>query len=322
MPTAPEAPIAPQISIGDRIHGIESRIEEIEGISGINSTSKSRSNTNNQRQQENDSEEAQEEQSQTSQQSQPRQTQSTPQVQQRQPSARKVETPETMARDAVANGSGALTKRTTQRGNDNNDSQNADGANSQAKNQTTVVIPPNSSLNDDGRTSFERGRAVLNEFKQLDQEEAAKQGSLGNSSSSSSTPTLFTPSYDSNSHGVAYWLFTLIAIGVLAFVFVKQFLVNKDSPSDTPPLTKSTLDIPDISQPLSNNSPAMKKAALNQYKQNVQSPPKSKPVPSINKTVPPITKPTSSIAKPVTLKTKTVAKTEDDSKGGHFEVRV
>ena len=312
MPTAPEAPIAPQISIGDRIHGIESRIEEIEGISGINSSSKSRNNSNSQRQQGNDSEEAQEEQSQTSQQSQPRQTQSTPQVQQRQPSAKKVETPETMARDAVANGSGALTKRTTQRGSDN-DSQNADGGDSQAKNQTTVVIPPNSALNDNGQTSYERGRAVLNEFKQLDQEEAAKQGNFGNTSSSSSTPSLFASSYDSNSHGAAYWLFTLIAVGVLAFVFVKQFLVNKDAPSDTPPLTKSTLDIPDISKP-----PVMRKAALNQYKQNVPTPPTSqKPKPA-----PPITKPAVPITKPVTLKTKSTVKTEDDNKGGHFEIRV
>ena len=307
MPTAPEAPIAPQISIGDRIHGIESRIEEIEGISGINGNTKSRSNSRQSQQADadNSQEEQEESQTQASQQSQPRQTQSAPQTQQRQPSARKVETPETMARDAVANGSGALTKRTTRRG-DEGEAQGDNGNTSQPRNQTTVVIPPNSALNDNGQTDFERGRAVLNEFKRLDQEEAAKQSSIGaNISASTSTPGLFAPSYGSNSHGVAYWLFTLIAVGVLAFVFVKQFLVNKNSTSGTPPLTKSMLDIPDISQP----SSVARQSALNQYKQAKTSP---KPAP-----------PKPPIIKPVTLKTaKSTNKTEDDKKGSHFEVRI
>ena len=301
MPTAPEAPIAPQISIGDRIHGIESRIEEIEGISGMNGNTKSRSNGRQSQQAdtEDQQEEQEEEQAQASQQSQSRQTQ------QRQPSPRKVETPETMARDAVANGSGALTKRTTRRGSDD-ESQGDDGSSSQPRNQTTVVIPPNSALNDNGQTDFERGRAVLNEFKRLDQEEAARQSSIGaDTSSSTSSPGLFAPSYGSNSHGVGYWLFTLIAVGVLAFVFVKQFLVNKNSTSGTPPLTKSMLDIPDISQP----SSVARQSALNQYKQAKTSP---KPAP-----------PKPPIIKPVTLKTaKSTNKTEDDKKGSHFEVRI
>ena len=302
MPTAPEAPIAPQISIGDRIHGIESRIEEIEGISGMNGASKS--STKDRKSQQEDAGNSQEEQTQPSQQSQSHQ--SAPQTQQRQPSSRNVTTPETMARDAVANGSGALTKRTTRRSED--DKSQSDSSNtSQPKNQTTVVIPPNSALNDNGQTDFERGRAVLNEFKRLDQEEAAKQSSIGvDDSSSTSTPGLFAPSYGSNSHGAAYWLFTLVAVGVLAFVFVKQFLVNKDSSSGTPPLTKSMLDIPDISQP----SPAVRQSALNQYKQSKPAPP---PKPTTPIKPPPITK-------PVTLKT-TKPKTEDD-KGKHFEVRV
>ena len=319
MPTAPEAPIAPQISIGDRIHGIENRIEEIEGISGINGVSKSGSKS--QKSEDVQEDEQEQTQVQSQQKSQPRQTQSTPQVQQRQPSARKVETPETMARDAVANGSGALTKRTTRRGEDDRESEGADSGNSQSKNQTTVVVPPNSALNDDGQTSFERGRAILNEFKQLDREEAAKQSSLGaDTTSSSSTPGLFVPSsYDSNSHGVAYWLFTLVAVGVLAFVFVRQFLVNKDSSSGTPPLTKSTLDIPDISKPLMKDSLAMKQAALNQYKQNLTTQAKSKVSPTTSTT--PVTKPFPPVNKPVTLKTKP-QKAEEDKKGTHFEVRV
>lgn len=309
MPTAPEAPIAPQISIGDRIHGIESRIEEIEGISGMNGASKSGTKAKDRQSQQEETGDSQEEQAQSSQQSQVRQ--STPQ---RQPSSRNVTTPETMARDAVANGSGALTKRTTRR-SDDEESQGDGGNTSQPKNQTTVVIPPNSALNDNGQTDFERGRAVLNEFKRLDQEEAAKQSS--DTSSSTSTPGLFAPYSDSNSHGVAYWLFTLIAVGVLAFVFVKQFLVNKDSSSGTPPLTKSMLDIPDISQP----SPAVRQSALNQYKQSKPAPPPKSTTPiKTPKPTAPIKPPP--IVKPVTLKTtKTPAKADDD-KGKHFEVRV
>ena len=312
MPTAPEAPIAPQISIGDRIHGIENRIEEIEGISGMTGVSKSRSSGRQSQQTDTQESQNEQEEEQASQQTQSRQSQSTPQTQQRQPSARTVETPESMARDAVANGSGALTKRTTRRGSDS-ESQGDDSGSSQPRNQTTVVIPPNSTLNDNGQTDFERGRAVLNEFKRLDQEEAAKQSSIGvDTSSSTSTPGLFSPSYGSNSHGVAYWLFTLVAVGVLAFVFVKQFLVNKDSSSGTPPLTKSMLDIPDINQPPS----VTRQSALNQYKQVNVSPKSTPPKPQAPIKPPPITK-------PVTLKsTKSTPKTEDDKKGSHFEVRV
>ena len=312
MPSAPEAPIAPQISIGDRIHGIEDRIEEIEGISGMTGVSKSRKSQQTQQEEAEDTQEEQEEVAQTSQAQQSKQTQSTPQTQQRQPSSRNVTTPETMARDAVANGAGALTKRTTQRKSDDKESEGTDSGTSQPRNQTTVVIPPSSALNDNGQTDFERGRAVLNEFKRLDQEEAAKQSSLGSTTSSETSSGLFAPSYGSNSHGAAYWLFTLVAVAVLAFVFVRQFLVNKDSKSGTPPLTKSMLDIPDISQPPS----AVRQSALNQYRQSkpASSAPSPKPKPS------PTIKPP--IVKPVTLKNKSSAKTEDDNKGSHFEVRV
>ena len=312
MPTAPEAPIAPQISIGDRIHGIEDRIEEIEGISGINGVSNSRKSQQTQQEEAEDTQEEQEEAAQPSQAQRSQQTQATPQTQQRQPSSRNVTTPETMARDAVANGAGALTKRTTQRKSDDRDSEGADSGTSQPRNQTTVVIPSSSALNDNGQTSFERGRAVLNEFKRLDQEEAAKQSSLGSTTSSETSSGLFAPSYGSNSHGAAYWLFTLVAVAVLAFVFVRQFLVNKDSKSGTPPLTKSMLDIPDINQPPS----VVRQSALNQYRQSkpASSTPPPKPKPS-----PPIKPP---VVKPVTLKNKSSTKTEDDNKGSHFEVRV
>lgn len=309
MPTAPEAPIAPQVSIGERIHNIENRIEEIESISGMSGNSKSNDRTSDRqssRQAQEEEEEAQDEQEESESQAaqQPQRQQPTPQVQQNQP--RNVTTPETMARDAVANGSGALTKRTTKRGGDDNDAKSGNEG-TQSKNQSTVVIPPNSSaLNDNGQTRFERGRAVLNEFKQLDQEEGKTAQSTDKVISSTSTPGIFAPTHNSNSgHGAAYWLFTVIAVVILAFVFIRQFLVNKNASSKVPPLTKSTLDIPDISKPLS--SVVTRQSAASQYNQskNVKPTPIKTPV-----------------VKPVTLKTKTPTKTEDDNKGTHFEVRV
>ena len=318
MPTAPEAPIAPQVSIGERIHNIENRIEEIESISGMSGNSKSNDRTSDrqssrQAQEDNEEEfqdEHEEQESQVVQ--QPQRQQSTPQVQQNQPASRNVTTPETMARDAVANGSGALTKRTTKRGSDDNDTTSADTG-SQSKNQSTVVIPPNSSaLNDNGQTRFERGRAVLNEFKQLDQEEGKSAQSTDKITSSTSTPGIFAPTHNSSSgHGAAYWLFTVVAVVILAFVFIRQFLVNKNSKSKVPPLTKSTLDIPDISKPLS--SIVTKQSAANQYKQSKNNKPTTIKNPN---TIP------TPIVKPVTLKTKSTTKTEDDNKGTHFEVRV
>ena len=311
MPTAPEAPVAPQISIGDRIHGIENRIEEIESISGMNN-SRSNSQNNHQTEQEEpeeNQEEQEEEQTQTHQ-----QTQSTPKTQQRQP-PQTVRTPEAMARDAVANGSGALTKRTTTRTNDDEDSRADDGG-SHSRNQSTVVIPPTSSaLNDNGQTNFERGRAVLNEFKQLDQEEGKIPQNTADTTSSTTTPGIFAPSYGSNSsgHGAAYWLFTVVAVVIMAYFFIRQFLVNKNSKSDIPPLTKSTLDIPDINAPLSSTIP--KESAVNQYKQSNSL--KSKPIQ--NTIAKPIVKPVTKPVKPLKLEPK---KNEDESRGKHFEVRV
>ena len=312
MPTAPEAPMAPQVSIGDRIHNIENRIEEIEGISGINGSSKSRDSSGRKNQQQNEeaeevADDQEEEQSQVTQQTQPQRSQPIPQ--QRKSSPQNVTTPETMARDAVANGSGALTKRTTTRSKDDTDD-NASDTGSQAKNQSTIVIPPNSALNDNGQTNFERGRAVLNEFKQLDKEEATS-GSDKNQSTTS-TPGLFTPSSNSDSqHGAAYWLFTVVAVVILAFVFIRQFMINKKSPTEEP--FKPSLAKPQISN----------QAAIDKYNQskftsikNSEKSSTSTSIPKINP-MPPIPK-----VKPVTLKSKPANKTEDDNKGNHFEVRV
>ena len=308
MPTAPEAPMAPQVSIGDRIHSIENRIEEIEGISGMNGVSKSRNASNHQSQQEETYDESEEEQEEEQPTQQSIQKQPTQQAQQRQPASRNVTTPENMARDAVANGSGALTKRTTTRAKDEADSDSGDSG-TQHKNQTTVVIPPNSMLNDDGQTSFERGRAVLNEFKELDKE---AQSSSANTQSSTSTPVSLTSSYGAHSeHGLVYWLFTFIAVGILAFVVVKKFFMNeKNSPNDVSNNIAAAISELNSS---AFNKPYTTESAINQYKQNKPTQTKPKPAPST---------PMPTTVKPVTLKTKPIEKTEDEKKGKHFEVRV
>ncbi len=285
-PTAPEAPMSPQISIGERIHGIEDRIEEIESISGMNGISKSRSNSQSEEIQEESEEVAEESQDESVQQRQSTQNQN--KTQNLQPKSKSVTNPEMMARDAVANGSGALTKRTTTRGQDE---KNADNGNSQSKNQTTITIPPNALLNDDGQSRSERGRAVLNEFNQLDKESQSK--SSFTQSSTSSTPKF---SHSNNSeYGAAYWLFIVVAVAIMAFFFIRQFANKK---TDTP--FKPSL--------------ATKKAAIDQYNQSkidstkIQSQKKSTP-----------TNPPPKI-KPVTLKPK--SKSEDENKTPHFEVRV
>lgn len=76
---------------------------------------------------------------------------------------RKVDTPETMARDAVANGSGALTKRTVNRDDDNPPAK---------PNQTVTVIPPDAPLVNDGQSDYDRGKDVLRQFQELDAQQS------------------------------------------------------------------------------------------------------------------------------------------------------
>ena len=304
LPTPPAAPTTPRVGINERIQGIENRIQEIEGIGNTHQKTNANQNSRPQYADEEQSEESnEEEQAQTAQtQQKSSRPQNQTQTQQRQPSSRTVTTPEDMARDAVANGSGALTKRTTTRKSDENPADTDRGTS--AKNPTTIVIPPDSSLNDNGQTKFERGRAVIKEFQQLDKENSSKSQ---NTQTSTSTPSLFKPSnVDSSQHGIIYWLFTFVAVGILAFVFINQFLLKKSKK----PLSKS-----DINQSLNDiaNS-ATPKPQVNPSIKTVM------PKPAVKSTV--VAKESIKIqpVKPVVKKSK--PKTEDDNKGKHFEVRV
>ena len=131
-----------------------------------------------------------------------------------------------MARDAVANGSGALTKRTVDRGDDNQPAAPA--------NQTVTVIPPDAPIISDEQSDYDRGKDVLREFREMDAREAQ---SAYNPPAQTSTeqPHIVKLNYHEG-HGGVFWIFTIIFVAIAAFIVVKNFLFT-----DKPALTKSQL---------------------------------------------------------------------------------
>lgn len=142
---------------------------------------------------------------------------------------RKVDDPESMARDAVAHGSGALTKRTVERDDDNQ---------SPPPNQTVTIIPPDAPLISDSQSDYDRGKDVLREFRDLDARESqATYNTPAQTSTSTeqSTPHIVKLNYQEG-HSGFYWIFTIVFVAVGAFVVAKNFLFT-----DKPTLTKSQL---------------------------------------------------------------------------------
>ena len=129
---------------------------------------------------------------------------------------RQVTTPETMARDAVANGAGALTKRTVTNPQENNS--NA------PTNRQTVTIPADT---DNILSDNERGQAVLREFQEEDRQiSGATNDNVRTSSESSS---VFKSNFiHGEERGGAFWILTLIlAIAVGVFVAKKFLFTDK-----------------------------------------------------------------------------------------------
>ena len=118
---------------------------------------------------------------------------------------KKVTTPEDMARDAVANGAGPLTKRTVTRPENENPNTN----------QNLPVASENSN----------RGKEILREFQNEDRQNFQ----------TTETPRSFH-SYQNESYSGFYWAVMLVFVGILSIVFVKKFLVRKN-----PKLKKSEL---------------------------------------------------------------------------------
>ena len=126
---------------------------------------------------------------------------------------REVETPETMARDAVANGAGPLTKRTVERDDDNQ-----------------IAAPPTRQETAlpaqvaDTQSDYDRGQDVLREFREMDAREAQ---SAYNPPAQTETeqPRQVTPKLNYHEgHGGFFWIFTIIFVAIAAVVVVKKFL--------------------------------------------------------------------------------------------------
>lgn len=135
---------------------------------------------------------------------------------------REVETPETMARDAVANGSGALTRRTVDR---NDEPQN-------------VAPSPRreNPLPADSQSDYDRGQDVLRQFRALDAQEAqSTYEPPARPSAEQRMPDV--PRINHNEgHGGIFWLFTLVFVAVATFIIAKNFLFT-----GKPALTKAEL---------------------------------------------------------------------------------
>ena len=124
---------------------------------------------------------------------------------------------EDMARDAVANGAGTLTKRTVTRIDDESPQKNS--APVQIENVTPVV--PIENISSD---RYERGQAVLQEFRETD--------NLGTEKTLPTSPNI----NQSESHGGFFWIATLIFVIAATFIVVKKFLFRSK-----PKLKKSDL---------------------------------------------------------------------------------
>lgn len=188
-----------------------------------------------------------------------------------------------MARDAVANGAGALTKKTVTKPQQEN---SAPQTNSASQNAVQLPQTSSSSLSD-----AERGKAVLREFQEEDRKLAGEENNL---QAETETPKNFNQLNLSQGQGGVYWIVILLLAIVGGFIFVQKFLIT-----DKPKLKKSDL-FDDADDRLKKVSEKVTKSA--------------------EKKSPPPLKPTYS-APPKVTKPATVPK-KDDDKGKHFEVRV
>ena len=125
---------------------------------------------------------------------------------------KKVTTPEDMARDAVANGGGALTKKTITRpdAETNTPTQN----NSPATSNITLTTEKSN-----------RGKEILREFQNEDRQ-----------TFQSAEPPRTVKINSNESYSGFYWIGMIIFVAILSVVFVRKVLVKKN-----PPLKKSDL---------------------------------------------------------------------------------
>lgn len=203
---------------------------------------------------------------------------------------REVDTPETQARDAVANGSGALTKRTVERNDDNK--------NSVSTPRQDVPVPEA-----DTQSDYDRGQDVLRQFRELDAGDSqSTQNPPAQTATEQQSPIITSTLNYHEGHGIVYWLFVIIFVVVAAGVVAKKFLFT-----DKPALTKSQL-FDDSSEKLRTTVDKVKPAPT----------PRPARQPSSSDKI----KATADKIKPVTPPPKPARPPKDDDKGKHFEIRV
>ena len=228
---------------------------------------------------------------------------------------RQVTTPEDMARDAVANGSGALTKRTVTRADDSNGSTNSNpnanpisnantNANTISNSPTSnsnvanvpaaVQMPPNTNSE-----NYERGQAVLREFR--DEDRRLEENSPENSTTTATTANFHNSDFYQENHGGIFWILTLIFVVTATFLVAKKFLFRRK-----PALKKSDLFV--------NSSEKLKSTAEKFSTQPKTAKPIKKSAPKFE--------PPKTAEKVPPVKPAKLPKKDDDDKGKHFEIRV
>ena len=234
------------------------------------------------------------------------------------PAPRQEVTPEVMARDAVANGSGALTKNTVTR-IDDADSNPAPAENnlqsSPAESVPVMQMPPA----DTSADRYERGQAVLREFQAEDKR-------IAESSNETPAVTSAPATFQSHSgyeegHGGFFWIFTLIFVVLATFFMAKKFLFTAKPALKKSDLFEGTGDkLKTTAEKFSNatktsdfakNFDAARNftAAKKSQSGKTSTPAKNSNPADADKKTPPVM--------PVTLPKK-----DDDGKGKHFEIRV
>ena len=130
-------------------------------------------------------------------------------AQQNQQPTRTVTTPETLARDAVAQGAGPLTKRTVTGPEDAQQSGN--------RTPTVTRIPAGT------ETMTDRdGKAILREFQREDEDSGRE------TQQTTEQSPVFLKTLNQEGHGGIFWIMTLLFAAVLSFVFVQKFLLKKN----------------------------------------------------------------------------------------------
>ena len=164
------------------------------------------------------------------------------------PAEKQEVTNEDMARDAVANGAGTLTKRTvTTRADDEPPpQQNATPI------QNVAPVAPVENISSD---RYERGQAVLQEFRDEDSRVIEQPAP---------TPT---PSHQAESHGGIFWIATLIFVIAATFIVARKFLFRRK-----PKLRKS-----DLFESSSEKLKSMSKSAATKTSTPIEKKPTVKP---------------------------------------------